>query len=185
MPATDSDIRALYERYAPVLHWRARGLLGRGEAAADAVQETFARVIRHWDDFRGAASPLTWMVRIETNWCLNRIRDRRGHQRKHDERRADIVGDTHHDPVDGVDDARVRALLDLADEETRAIVVHLFFDDCTREETAALVGLSVPTVRKRLDAFLRRARRALGDDPVLAGLAASIVLFLLIYGVRP
>jgi len=56
---SEAEVAALYRRYAPVLHARARSILGSDEAAADAVQETFARVIVHWDGFRAESSPLT------------------------------------------------------------------------------------------------------------------------------
>ncbi|MFN7146242.1 MAG: RNA polymerase sigma factor [Myxococcota bacterium] len=177
MPATEAEIRDLYGRYAHVLHYRARAILGSDEDAADAVQETFARVLRHWDDFQGQASPLTWMYQISTNYCLNRLRDRKGHARKHEERRDRIVGDGFtpaHDGA-GLDDATVRALLEDADDETRRIVLHLFFDDMTREEAAARVGVSVPTLRKRLEAFFKRARRTLG-----VALPAAVLLLTLL-----
>lgn len=164
MPATEAEIRELYERYAHVLHYRARSILGSDEEAADAVQETFARVLRGWDHYERQASPLTWMYQISTNYCLNRLRDRRGRAKKHVDRRDAIVGDGYapaHDGT-GLDTDAVRALLDDADDETRRIVLHLYFDDMTREEAAVQVGISVPTLRKRLDAFFKRARRTLG-----------------------
>ncbi len=66
------------------------------------------------------------------------------------------------------------ALLDRVDEQTRACVIHTFFDDCTRQETARLVGLSVPTVRKRINAFLDLARRAFqAAAAMLSALALS------------
>lgn len=164
MPATEAEIQQLYTRYAHVLHYRARSILGSDEDADDAVQETFARVIRGWDDYERAASPLTWMYQISTNYCLNRLRDRRGHARKHAERRDRIVGDGFTAPHDGagLDDDAIRALLVDADDETRRIVLHVYFDDMTREEAAVQVGISVPTLRKRLDVFFKRARRAFG-----------------------
>lgn len=178
MPATEAEVRDLYTRYAHVLHYRARSILGTDEDAADCVQETFARVVRHWDAFRGQASPLTWMYQISTNWCLNRLRDRKGHARKHEDHAEEIVGAVATAPAEGGFDAEVlRELLADEDDETRRIVVHLFFDDMTREETAAQVGLSVPTLRKRLDAFLKRARRTLG---VTALPAAGALLLLLL-----
>jgi DNA-directed RNA polymerase specialized sigma24 family protein len=75
--------------------------------------------------------------------------------------------------VDRIDDARIRSLLADEDDETQRIIVHLFFDDMTREETAVAVGISVPTLRKRLDAFLRRARRGLG-----LAVVASVLVWL-------
>ena len=164
MPISDAELSELYMRYAPVIHARARSILGDDAEADDAVQETFARVIRAGDRFRDEASPLTWMYQIGTNWCLNRIRDRKGHEKKHDERRPEILGDeaVSADADSRRDDSRLRALLLDEDDETRRIVIALFFDDMTREEAAKFIGISVPTLRKRLDLFLRRARRALG-----------------------
>ena len=173
MSITDTELSELYVRYAPILHARARSILGDEAEAGDAVQETFARVIRAGERFRAESSPLTWMYQINTNWCLNRLRDRKGRQRKHDERRAEIQPREEEEANEGgLDDARIRSLLRKEDEETQRIVVHLFFDDMTREETAVMVGISVPTLRKRLDAFFRRARRDLG----VAGVGLTVAM---------
>lgn len=183
MPATDAELRDLYGRYAPVLHHRCRVLLGSDEEADDAVQDTFARVIRHWDEFRGQASPLTWMWRISTNLCLNRLRDRRLHDRKHHDHRDDLgpapVGA---DGPAAVDARTLRALIEGEDDETRRIVIHLYVDDLTREQCAELVGISVPTLRKRHEAFLARARRRLGAHALDLG-ALLLVLLLLLHEV--
>ncbi len=172
MPISDAELSDLYMRYAPILHARARSILGSAAEADDAVQETFARVLRAGDGFRGESSPLTWMYQVNTNWCLNRLRDRKGHDRKHHDHRDEIVGSdaSDGDVPEGLDDERVRELLGDADDETRQIVIHLFFDDMTREEAAKQVGISVPTLRKRLAQFLRRSRFSLGLG-VLAGSA--------------
>jgi DNA-directed RNA polymerase specialized sigma24 family protein len=57
-------------------------------------------------------------------------------------------------------------------------VLYVYFDDMTREETAVLVGLSVPTVRKRLNQFLYRARKAFGvpSEAILATAFATLTL---------
>jgi RNA polymerase sigma-70 factor (ECF subfamily) len=175
MPVPETELRELYVRYAPVLHHRARAILGSEEDAADAVQETFARVVRNWEQFRQEASPLTWMYQISTNWCLNQLRNRKGHQRKHTDHAGEIGGSPTAAVTGTLDADTLRTLLAEEDDETRRILVHLYFDDMTREETAKFVGISVPTLRKRHDAFLRRARRALGVA-VLATMAAWLLL---------
>ncbi|MFH1464923.1 MAG: sigma-70 family RNA polymerase sigma factor [Pseudomonadota bacterium] len=178
MPPTDVELQDLYQRYAPVIHRRAWSLMGNEEDAADAVQETFARVIVHWDAFRGEASPLTWMYRISTNHCLNRMRDRRARADKRAVHRAEFGGDGFEGGEEEFHDgARVRRLLALADDETRAIVVHLFFDEMTREEAARIVGISVPTLRKRLNAFLKRARKALEGNELAVVTGALMLAF--------
>ncbi|MCA9491455.1 MAG: sigma-70 family RNA polymerase sigma factor [Myxococcales bacterium] len=172
MELTDAEVEQLYHRYAHVLFHRCRSIVRNDEEAWDAVHETFAKVIRNAETFRHQSSPLTWMYRISTNHCLNQVRNRRGRERKHEDHAHDLGADrvavqADEDP----DKERILALLEDADEETRACVVHTYFDDCTREEVAQLVGLSVPTVRKRVNTFLDHARRALG--------VALTVLFLL------
>ncbi|MCB9679543.1 MAG: RNA polymerase sigma factor [Alphaproteobacteria bacterium] len=168
MDFTEDELRDLYDRYAPVLLQRCRSILKNEEAAHDAVQETFARVIRNADTFRQQSSPLTWMYRISTNYCLNQIRNHGTRQGKLTANREDIVGAgfVQPDSDERHDHARIMGLLSEADDETRKCVVHTFFDDCTREEVAQLVGLSVPTVRKRINTFLDRARRAFGEAAV-------------------
>jgi RNA polymerase sigma-70 factor (ECF subfamily) len=47
----------------------------------------------------------------------------------------------------------VRALLSRVDLETQTAVVHYWVDGMTLEEVAAMLGRSVPTVRKRLERF--------------------------------
>lgn len=164
MTITDQELAGLYDRYAHIVFRRCVSILGNEEDAHDAVQETFARVIRHADEFRGQASPLTWMYRISTNYCLNQLRNRSGRRAKLEHNQHELGADATGAPpaMSGFDRERILALLEAADEETRACVVHTFFDECTRQEVADLVGLSVPTVRKRIDEFLDRARSEMG-----------------------
>lgn len=161
LQATEADIKALYDQYGAVLFHRCRSILRNDEDANDAVQETFARVIRNWDTFRSESSPLTWMYRISTNYCLNQIRNRSGRAAKREQHRDAIVGDGTTAPqASAWEDADlVRGLLANESEETQRIVVHLYFDDMTKEQTAQVVGISVPTLRKRLQAFFTRARK--------------------------
>ena len=160
---TDAELAELYARYAPVLQRRCFDILKNEELAHDAVQETFAKVIRNASTFRQQSSPLTWMYKISTNYCLNQIRNGKTRRGKLEHNREDIVGPGFSTPnTQNLDEHRVLALLEASDEQTRSVVVHTYFDDCTRQEVADLVGISVPTVRKRLNTFLERARRQLG-----------------------
>jgi RNA polymerase sigma-70 factor, ECF subfamily len=162
MTINDQELAALYDRYAHIVYRRCLSILRNEEDAHDAVQETFARVIRNHDDFRGHASPLTWMYKISTNFCLNQLRNGKGRRDKLDVRQHELGPEPLPGATNRLDEARIMRLLEQCDDETRACVMHTFFDECTRQEVADLVGLSVPTVRKRIEDFLELARTELG-----------------------
>jgi len=173
---TDAELAELYERYAPVVLRRARAILGNEELAQDAVQETFAKVISRWEQFRGESSPTTWIYRITTNHCLNQLRNRRGRRDKLAMRREELAPEPVGVAEHGVDAEAVRGLLETCDEETRRIIVHLYFDDMTREETARMVGRSLPTVRKRIRAFMAHARAHLTTIRTAASVGIAVLL---------
>ena len=159
--AEETTLEALYERYGHEVYRRCRYLLGSDDAAWDAVQDVFVKVDTARHGFRRDASWLTWLMRIATNHCLNL--QRAGKVR----RGAGLVGPEALDhegrcePAVAERAAQVRGVLGLFDTQTQALAVHYWVDEMSQEEVAATVGLSVPTVRKRLREFVRKARREL------------------------
>jgi RNA polymerase sigma-70 factor (ECF subfamily) len=84
---------------------------------------------------------------------LNLLRSERAGWRKRFEREARARQDSDDRPR--VLEARdmVAKMLALADLETQAAAIHYHVDEMTLDEVAALLGRSVPTVRKRLEEF--------------------------------
>ena len=150
------DVDALYRRYGPMVLRRCRSLLHNEDAAADAMQETFVRVLRHRDSLR-ADYPSSLLYRIATNVCLNMMRSER--------RRPETTGEAILDTVpgrDNVEDQAVSSALveqifsGVKDSTRRAAEIH-YQERATLEETAQRVGLSISGVRKRLDALRRQS----------------------------
>lgn len=146
-------LRTFYERYASGVFGRCLYLLKDETEAEDAMQEVFARALVHLDRFRGEASPSTWLMKIATHHCLNLLRSRRAGW--HDALRQAQKVRVHTGGGTDLMEARDRIHRTLArfDLETQRAVVHYHLDGMTLEEVAALVGRSVPTVRKRLAKF--------------------------------
>lgn len=150
-------LEELYARYGSSVFSRCRYLLKEREASEDAMQEVFAKALCNWSEFRAEASPLTWLMKIATNHCLNLMRSQRAGWRDRYERQEQGRGEADGGPrIYELRDA-VRRLLEQLDPESQAAAVHYYVDEMTLEEVAALLGRSVPTIRKRLQAVAKAA----------------------------
>ncbi|WP_433747636.1 sigma-70 family RNA polymerase sigma factor [Falsibacillus pallidus] len=65
---------AWVEELQPELTAYCYRMLGCVFDAEDAVQDTMLRAWKNWDSFRNESSPRTWIYRIATNVCLDKIR---------------------------------------------------------------------------------------------------------------
>lgn len=156
-----ASLRELYRRYGGQVHGRCRYLLGDRAEAEDAVQEVFARALAHREAVRDDRAALAWLLQIATHHCLNVIRANRALW-KDEVKKVALITPTAVDGADGR--ALVRGLLSRFDLETQRCAVHYLVDEMSQEEVAEAVNLSVPTVRKRVRAFLATARAELGID---------------------
>jgi RNA polymerase sigma-70 factor (ECF subfamily) len=161
-----AEIEDLYRRYGALVRRRARSILGDDHEAQDAVQEVFVRVIAAMAEFRGQSQPSTWLYRITTNLCLNRIRDsRRRRDRLAEAAEENRDAPTHAGPAP---EARttLRTVLARVEEELAQVAVFYYVDDMDQAEIASVLGVSRRTIGYRLDRFREEALRVLGEGNI-------------------
>ena len=172
MPLDRRELESLFRTYGPLVRRRARSLLGDETEAEDATSEVFVRVLTHLREFRGESLPSTWLYRITTNLCLNRIRDGRRHRGRLEElATARQVDDGSSRPPGAESRAALRGVLARVDDELAQIAVYYHVDEMDQDEIAALLGVSRRTIGYRLERFREEARRVLGltdDEPLAA-----------------
>ena len=64
------------EQFREPVYWHIRRLVVYHSDAQDATQETFIRVFRSIDNFRGDSSLKSWIYRIATNEAMRLIEKR-------------------------------------------------------------------------------------------------------------
>lgn len=148
-----TEINALFERYGAMVYRRARYILGNHEDAEEATQDIFVRAIRSKEGFQGRAQVSTWLYKITTNHCLNRIRDRKRRRELWEEHMQPPA------PLAPSPDKMmlVRQLLAEADEECAKAAVYVFVDGMSHQEASKLLGVSRRTVGNLLERFKRFA----------------------------
>ena len=151
------DVEALYRRYGDMVLSRCRTLLGNEADAAEICQEVFLKLHRYQDNFRGESKPSTYLYKIATTTCLNKLRSRK--RRPEDPVAEPIVVpyiDTMLSHV-AIRDLAAR-ITDLADEGTKLCLIYHYVDGMTHAEVGALLGITAGAVRKRIRVFRNSIR---------------------------
>lgn len=148
------DVAELYRSHSAMVHRRVLRFFPPQEAE-EVVHEVFLKVVEQIATFRGDASPTTWLYRMTTNHCINRVRDR---DRRAQLWRARGSGWTHEVTAPEQETATfLRELWRELDLELVEVGVLYFLDGLTHAEIARIVGCSRRTVGNRLEAIRAQA----------------------------
>jgi RNA polymerase sigma-70 factor (ECF subfamily) len=131
------------------------------EDAEDAMQEAFLKAYLNLKWFEGKSRFYTWLVRIAVNEGLMKLRRRRPNQVSIDQppdlEAAQYVTELEAwgpDPEQQYAQAQLQEILNSAiselEEEYRIVFTLRDIEQISTEETAELLGLSVPAVKSRL-----------------------------------
>lgn len=151
------NARDLYTQFSRNVFARALTLLGREDAAKDAMQEVFLRVLSGDGKILKEPKPMGWLYRVTTNLCLNRLRDDRNRTVL---LARNIKGQINNPATEA--QVVVRNLLRSLPPDLQLMAVCYYVDEMTRDEIADLTGVSRRTVGNRLLAF--RAALAYKDE---------------------
>jgi len=146
------NLQEIYQRYGGVVYRRARRLLGDEQAAKDACQEVFLRLVHAMPEFQ-QTSPVTWLYKVTTNYCLNLLRDTL--------RRRDLLAtQAAASPSLPVQDAEgsIADLLRGFSQELQEVAVYYHVDEMSQDEIAEVLGISQRTVSNRLSEFRSLAK---------------------------
>jgi RNA polymerase sigma-70 factor (ECF subfamily) len=158
------DIKELYETYGRIVYRRCQYFLRSEDDALDAMHDVFIKVVERYGDFRAESSPLTWLLRIATNHCLNVIRSHKAKWRDQYDQTVKVERDKQPNDYTRFERAElVRFLLSRLDESSQQAAIYYFVDEMTQEDAARAAGCSIPTFRKRLRQFIKVARKELHD----------------------
>ena len=150
------EVAALFEAHGPMVYRRALRLLGNPADAEEAAQDVFVRVIRSSHTYDGRGALVGWLYRMTTNYCLNKIRDRKRRRELFalhvSNQRAAQAG-----PTTAPDLVMLRWLLAHAEPKLAQAAVYCYLDGLSYREAAELLGTSKRTVGNLLERFQRWA----------------------------
>jgi len=162
-----SALAELHGMWSPVLLGVACRMLGDRREAEEAVQDTFVRMWHRSADYDPKQSPpFVWAFAVMRGYCIDRLRYR--HRGKRDSSR--VVPIHLHVPPEEIEDARVmalddlrrvRAALDLLENDERRCLELAVFLEYTHSEISEHLGTPLGTVKNRLRRALGKVRNQL------------------------
>lgn len=157
-----SAFNELVRRYERKIFRLTMNITRNREDAEDAMQDAFLKSYSHLKDFAGDSRFYTWLVRIAANEALMRLRKRRPNQFSLDE---PIPGENEETIPQDIQDwgpspeqrygqsemhEILSGVIDELEPGFRTVFVLRDVEELSTEETAKIVGISVPAVKSRL-----------------------------------
>ena len=164
----------LLDRYEDKIFRLAYRFVRNETEAKEVLQDTFLTVWRKLDTFKGDAQFGSWLYRVATNAALMRLRAQRRHPEVSTEDLPIGYLDNYGAPIPAGENwskrpddelqsselrAHIQKAVDALPDIYRTVFVIRDVEGLSTEETAEVLGISVPTVKTRL----HRARIALRD----------------------
>ncbi len=152
----------LVRRYENKIFRLAQHVTQNREDAEDVLQETFMKAYEHLDQFQGNSKFYTWIVRIAVNQALMKLRRRKTDKSVSLDETIDTGEDTvvreiaawEENPEARYAREELSEILEAAvaslEPPYRSVFVLRDIDELSTEETAEVLGLSVPAVKSRL-----------------------------------
>src|SRR5512141_1085995 len=157
---------ALVTEHQRYIYNLALRVLRNEEEALDIAQETFLRAWTALPNFRGQSRFRTWLYRITTNLCYNRLPGLRRSLNDLGDDVLDEVPETHFDPPAHAFDAdETRAYLhkaiDELDSHYKVLVTLRYQNGLSYEEIAATLNLPLGTVKTGMYRAKEQLRKSL------------------------
>ncbi len=164
----------LVERHESKVYGLCLKMLGNAEDAEDCLQEVFMKAFEALPRFREEARFSTWVYRIATNACLMRLRKKKlqtvpldrpmnvggeSLPREVPDWSTDPSSDLMNEELNGVLTQHINELR----PDNRIVFVLRDIHGLSTDDTASILGLSVPAVKSRLHRARLYLRERLGD----------------------
>jgi len=169
----------LVHRYERELFGYLRHYLGDAEMAEDVFQQTFLQVHLKCDQFDPDRKVRPWLYTVATHQAIDSQRRNRRHRMvsldrsvggksgNDDNGLVDLLGGTESEPGDEAEAAetraQVRVAVDSLPEQTKQVVVLVYFQGLKYREAAEVLSIPVGTVKSRLHAAIQKLSETLSQ----------------------
>ncbi len=163
-----SPASEIYDRYSGRIYNFAFRFLRNAEAAEDATQEVFVKMLRHANQFHGDAKLSTWLFSITANWCRDYLRKADNKSKESDDVLVTLPTPVEQSPDRKLEqrenELRVRRALESLTPEQREAILLSRYQGLSYAEIAQIAGCSEGAVKTRVFRAMETLKKALMGD---------------------
>jgi RNA polymerase sigma-70 factor (ECF subfamily) len=158
----------IYDRYSSRIYNFAYRFLRNSEAAEDATQEVFVKMIKHANQFHGDAKLSTWLFSITANWCRDYLRKADNKAKEAEDVLYTLPAPSDHAPDRNLerrqDQQLIQKALSALTPEQREAILLSRYQGLSYAEIAQISGCSEGAVKTRVFRAMETLKKALAGD---------------------
>ena len=161
----------IVERHRRAVYQLCYRFVGTHEDASDLSQDVFLRAYRGLHSFRGQSTLATWLYRVGTNVCLNRVSAKttlgKLTEPIEEQQFVDVRAASPSDlMLQDERAARVRAAIAQLPRKQRATLILRTYHEMSHQEIAEALGSSVGAVKANFFHALGNLKKLLGNEVI-------------------
>lgn len=145
----------LVNRYKDLVYTLAIRMLKNREEAEEVAQDTFIKVFKSLDKFKGDSKFSTWIYKVTYNTCLDRIK-------KNKKYLNDVaIGEFTFNKLDSIDNALenmikeekhtlIKNCINKLPEDSSALLTLFYFEELSLDEISKIINIEANTVKVKL-----------------------------------
>ena len=157
----------LMDKYQEKVYWVIRRMVIEHEVADDVAQETFVKVWKNIESFKGDSKLYTWIYRIATNEALNHLRKKKRRfflpiGDVEQELRSSLDADVYY-TGDDIQLKLQQALLKLP-EKQRLVFNMKYFEEMKFKDIAEVMEVSVGSLKAQYHHAVKKIEKFIKED---------------------
>ncbi len=143
----------IYDRYTNKVYAKCISMLKDNEAAEDATQEIFVKILLSLSRFTGKSKFSTWIYSITYNYCIDMIRREKKDMEVavNDFSRIDTEDDNLHDAeILETNISRLRVILNHMSAEDKSILMMKYQDDLSIREICDMLNKTESAIKMKI-----------------------------------
>jgi len=163
-----SPASEIYDRYSARIYNFTYRFLRNSEAAEDATQEVFVKMLKHANQFNGEAKLSTWLFSIAANWCRDYLRKGDNKPKDSDDVLIQIPASTADSPHYRLEQResqlRIQKALEALTPDQREAILLSRYQGLSYAEIAQISGCSEGAVKTRVFRAMETLKKVLTGE---------------------